>query len=70
MGSDEEYLTVAGLSLRIKFRPQTIYNMISKRIFINNIHYFKPTPKKILFRWSAVEEWLTSPKTTDQIEGD
>lgn len=54
----EEFLTVHELSCKIKFARQTIYNMIFKGIFIQGIHYIKPRPKKILFKWSAVQEWM------------
>jgi excisionase family DNA binding protein len=53
-----EYLTVEELSERIKFSKQTLYNMISKGEFILQEHYLKPRPKKILFKWSAIEEWM------------
>ena len=52
----EQYLTVKELSERLKLARQTIYNMIHKRDFILNHHYFKPTPRKILFKWSADEK--------------
>ena len=54
----EQYLTVKELSERLKLARQTIYNMIHKRDFILNHHYFKPTPRKILFKWSAMKIWL------------
>jgi len=54
----EQYLTVKELSERLKLARQTIYNMIHKRDFILNRHYFKPTPKKILFKWSVMKNWL------------
>lgn len=54
----EEYLSVVELSSRIKLAKQTIYNLIHRNIFVLNRHYLKPTPKKILFKWSAVRAWL------------
>ena len=54
----EEYLTIPELCGRIKYSKQSIYNMIYRKVFILNKHYVKPTPKKILFLWSAVKEWL------------
>jgi len=54
----EEYLTVNELSDRIKFSKQTIYNLIHNKRFILKTHYLKPTPKKILFKWSAIIEWM------------
>ena len=54
----EEYLTVKELSERIKLAKQTIYNMIHRKEFLLNKHYYKPKAKIILFKWSAIEKWL------------
>ena len=54
----EEYLTVAALSEKIKFSKQTIYNLISKKVFEINKHFIKPRPKKILFIWAEVKAWM------------
>ncbi len=59
--AQEEYLTVAELSEKIKFSRQTIYNLISKKVFEINKHFIKPRPKKILFRWTAVKAWMEAP---------
>jgi excisionase family DNA binding protein len=73
----EEYLTVKELSERIKLAKQTIYNMIHKKEFVLNKHYYKPKAKIILFKWSAIEQWLEgdnpnlteeSPHPTQKIE--
>ncbi len=54
----ENYLTVDELSSMIKYSKQSLYNLIYRKTFILGKHYFKPTPKKILFKWSAVQEWI------------
>ena len=54
----EEYITVSELSERIKLARQTIYNHISTGKFVEGKHYLKPSRKKILFKWSAIEKWL------------
>ena len=54
----EEYLTVKELSQRIKLAVQTIYNFIHDGKFILGKHYLKPTPKKILFKWSEIKQWM------------
>ena len=56
----DEYLTVAELSDRIKMAAGTIRNMISRNVFVEGIHYIKPSRKKVLFIWSAVSDWLHS----------
>ena len=57
----EEYLTVKELSNRIKFSKQTLYNFICDKTFELNKHYVKPTPKKILFKWSEIKKWTEQP---------
>ncbi len=54
----EEYLTTGELSARIKMAPGTIRNLVWKNSLIENIHYVKPTPRKLLFVWSGIERWL------------
>ncbi len=54
----EEYLTTPELSERIKMAPGTIRNLVWKKAFKEGTHYIKPTPRKILFIWGAVQTWL------------
>ena len=54
----EEYLTTKELSDRIKLAPGTIRNLVWKNELKENIHYIKPTPRKLLFIWEKVREWL------------
>ena len=54
----EEYLTVKELSAKIKFSKQSLYNLIHKGTFVLGRHYLKPTPKKILFKWSEIQAWM------------
>lgn len=54
----EEYLTTEELSNRIKMAPGTIRNLVWKKSFQENVHYVKPTGRKLLFVWSACQNWL------------
>ena len=54
----EEYLTTQELSQRIKMAPGTIRNLVWKKSFKENIHYVKPTGRKLLFIWTACQKWL------------
>jgi hypothetical protein len=54
----EEYLTVDELSERIKYKKQSLYNLIYRREFVLGKHYLKPSPKKILFKWTEIIDWL------------
>jgi hypothetical protein len=68
-----EYLTTRELSLLIKMSEGTIRNLVYKKVFIESIHYIKPTPKKLLFIRSAIEAWLhrnSSNLQTDNLSAD
>ncbi len=51
-------MTIDELCGRIKFQRQTIYNLIHRKMFLPGKHFLKPSPKKILFRWSAIQAWI------------
>ena len=57
----EKYLTVKELSREIKFSTQSLYNLIHKGTFVLGKHYLKPTPKKVLFKWTEIREWMGEP---------
>jgi len=57
----EEYLTVKELSEKIKFSRQSLYNLIHNGTFVLGKHYLKPTPKKVLFKWTQIREWRGEP---------
>ena len=63
----EEYLTVIELSSRIKFSKQSLYNLIHKGTLIRGKHYLKPTPKKVLFKWLAIRDWMGDSFSIDNI---
>jgi len=46
------------LCARIKFKKQSIYNKIYKGELVEGTHFLKPSPRKLLFRWSAMMAWL------------
>ena len=58
MAAMEEYLTTLELSKRIKMTPGTIRNLVYNKKLIKNIHYIKPTSRKLLFVWGEMEIWL------------
>ena len=63
----EDYLTVDELSAKIKYSKQSLYNLIYKKYFVLGKHYFKPTPKKILFKWPEIQAWIEG--TADPNDG-
>ncbi|MEZ4528366.1 MAG: helix-turn-helix domain-containing protein [Desulfobacterales bacterium] len=66
---NEEYLTVRELSEKTRFSPQTIYNKISRGEFEPGKHYVKPSRKKVLFKVSAINEWLGETFRIEQKPG-
>lgn len=64
----DKYLTTIELSERIKMAPGTIRNLVWKKEFTENVHYLKPTPRKTLFIWEAVENWLQRKPNRIQIQ--
>lgn len=61
----EEYLTTDELCDRIKYRKQTVYNLIHKRVLIAGKHFVKPTPKKILFKWAEMLQWIENKENEE-----
>src|SRR5262245_46489614 len=53
----EEYLTVRQAAARIKYREQTLRNMMSAGVFRRGVHYYKRRGR-VLFLWSRLEQWL------------
>jgi len=58
----EEYLTVRQAAERIKYREQTIRNLISTGVFTRGLHYYKRRGR-VLFVWSRIERWLQEKAT-------
>jgi excisionase family DNA binding protein len=65
-GHNSEYVTVREVTHLLKYSERTIYNKIHKKEFRLHEHFVKPTPKKILFKRSAIMRWLEGdPDKTD-----
>lgn len=68
----EEYHTTKELSKRIKYAEQTIYNWVCQGKLKRGVHYVKPTKRKLLFKWSAMQAWIEQGYESEQtdIPGD
>jgi hypothetical protein len=64
----EQYLTTDELSQIIKMPPGSIRNLVWKNELKLNVHYVKPTSRKILFIWSAIEKWLWNGNESNSIK--
>lgn len=50
--------------------PGTIRNLVCKKKLKQNIHYLKPTSRKLLFIWREVDAWLHEPSIKADDESD
>lgn len=55
---EKEYLSLEELCQRIPYRPQTVRNLMSQGVLRQGVHYFKPTSRRIVFKWEAVRAWI------------
>lgn len=55
---EKEYLSLEELVERIPYRPQTIRNLMCRGVLLEGVHYFKPTQRKVVFKWSAIRRWI------------
>lgn len=53
-----KYLSPKETGAALKYAEQTIYNMIHSGKFVEGVHYFRPTPRKILFSREAIIRWV------------
>ena len=58
MSVDKEYLSLKELVQCIPYKSQTIYNWISAGVWQSGVHYFKPTPRKLIFHYPTIKRWV------------
>lgn len=57
---DEEYITLDEFCGKTKYAKQSTYNLIHSGKLKFGVHYVKPSGR-LLFKLSAVQEWLERP---------
>ena len=55
---DEKYLSMDELLEITKYKKQSIYNLINRGVFVKGVHFLKPSSRKLVFRYSAIMDWL------------
>ncbi len=55
----KKYLTMNQFAEATGYRKQSIYNMVSKKMLIVNVHYRKPSTHKLLFYVETVESLVS-----------
>jgi hypothetical protein len=68
--NEERYITTEQLSKKIKHAKQTLYNSIHARVFLQGVHFIKPSRKKILWIWPEIEKWLTEKSSEKRVDSD
>lgn len=56
--AEKEYLCLEELCNQIPYRPQTVRNLMSQGVLLEGVHYFKPTSRRVVFKWSAMRRWI------------
>ncbi len=67
---NEDYLTIAELSSRLKVKPKTIKNKMANGTFTRGVHYFRPRGLRPRFKWSAMVAWLEEKEEETTQEGN
>jgi len=52
------YLTIEEVAALIRKVPKTVRNMMSRGVFRQEVHYFRPRGSTPLFRREAVIQWV------------
>lgn len=66
--SDKKWLTTRELSDYIGYSIDSINKMVKENIFIDGIHYYKPS-KKLLFNKLEVDNWVMGIRS-DKVKHD
>jgi len=64
---EKEYLSLEELVERIPYRPQTIRNLMCQGVLREGVHYFKPTQRKVVFKWSAIRRWIEGEDQQEEL---
>lgn len=67
MGMNEvQYLTIGEVAALIRKRPKTVRNLMSRSVFCDGVHYFRPRGSTPLFKRDAVIQWIEGRETAPQ----
>ena len=53
-----EYLSIGEVAALIRKTPKTVRNMMSRGVFRDAVHYFRPRGSTPLFKRDAVIQWV------------
>jgi hypothetical protein len=67
---EERFIGVKELCKRLSIAQQTAYNRTGSGVWVEGVHFFKPTRGKLLFKWSAMLEWTKASEQISPTEYD
>lgn len=65
--NEGQYLTIGEVAALIRKTPKTVRNMMSRGVFRDAVHYFRPRGSTPLFKRDAVIQWVEGREATSQI---
>ena len=63
---DTQYLTIGEVAALIRKEPKTVRNMMSRGVFRDAVHYFRPRGSTPLFKRDAVIQWVEGREVAQQ----
>lgn len=64
-----EYLSVEQLSELTPWSPQAIRTLVSRGRLRQGLHVFKPIGTRLIFKWSAIQEFIEATNSCATTEG-
>ena len=56
--NEGQYLTIGEVAALIRKTPKTVRNLMSRGVFRDAVHYFRPRGSTPLFKRDAVIQWV------------
>jgi hypothetical protein len=61
-----QYLTIEEVAALIRKKTKTVRNLMSRSVFLEAVHYFRPRGSTPLFKRDAVIRWVEGREVTSQ----
>lgn len=62
--AETQYLTIGEVAALIRKTPKTVRNLMSRGVFRDAVHYFRPRGSTPLFKRDAVIHWVEGHEST------
>jgi hypothetical protein len=64
--NEVQYLTIGDVAALIRKTPKTVRNLMSRGVFRDAVHYFRPRGSTPLFKRDAVIQWVEGREAAQQ----